>query len=285
LSIFPGDGKGEIVKFVTIFFDDSGTHPESSIAIGACYASTVEQWKEFTRNWDDAKRDAHFNTFHMVDFAAGHGEFAGWGDPKKRKVLIRLCNIINTRAKAGFAVAVPKKIYDAVIPDDPFRAFCGHFHYTFVVRSCATKIAEWRKNNHQSASMRYVFDRMGARQGKGEIMAVMDAAISKSEKESETTGVPPLTGYSFESKTLILPLQAADILAWTTLQQMHKRLSNRKINWIAELAWQELSSLRGTFEVSFFTEPQLRDWAERYIDALVQAFERKKLKKDSPKRV
>ena len=106
--------------------------------------------------------------------------------------------------------------------------------------------------------MKYVFDQMGTNHGKGEIVAVMDAAITKSEREGETTGVPPLTGYSFESKTSILPLQAADILAWTILQQMHKRLSHRKITWIAQLAWQELASFRGTLDASFFTESQLQ---------------------------
>ena len=77
--------------------------------------------------------------------------------------------------------------------------------------------------------MKYIFDQMGSNQGKGEIMAVMDAAISKSKKEGKLTGVPPLTGYSFEDKTVVLPLQAADIFAWTVLQQMHKRLSKRSL--------------------------------------------------------
>jgi hypothetical protein len=275
LSIFPSDGKGGIVHFVTIFFDDSGTHPESSIALAACYASTVEQWKEFERNWNEAKKKEGFETFHMTEFAAGHGEFTGWSDPKKRKVLIRLCSIINTRVRAGYAIAVPKRVYDAVIQDS-FRAFCGQYHYTFAVRHCATRIADWRRKYHKAATMKYVFDRMGTRQGKGEIMAVMDAAIAKSEREGATTGVPPLTGYSFESKTSILPLQAADILAWTTLQQMHKQLSGRKTTWIAELAWEQLAAFRGTLDVSFFTESQLRDWAEKYLDALIQEFERKR---------
>jgi len=213
------------VNSITIVFDDSGTHPESSVAVAACYASTVEQWKEFERNWNDAKRDAHFDIFHMAKFAASQGEFAGWSNTQKRKVLIRLCGIINTRVKVGYAVAVPKRIYDAVIQDS-FRDFCGRFHYTFALRQCATRIADWRRKYHKDASMKYVFDQMGTNHGKGEIMGVMDAAITKSDREGETTGVPPLTGYSFESKTSILPLQAADILAWTILQQMHERLSN-----------------------------------------------------------
>jgi hypothetical protein len=267
--------KAQSSNSVAIFFDDSGTHPESSIALAACYAATVEQWREFERNWDDAKRDAHFRTFHMTDFASGHGEFAGWSDTKKRNVLIRLCNIINTRVEVGHSVAVQKRVYDAVIPDQ-FRAFCGEFHYTFAVRHCANSIADWRKKCHKTASMKYVFDRMGTNQGRGEIMRVMDAAIAKSTAEGKTTGVPPLTGYSFESKTPRTPLQAADILAWTTLQQMHKRLSNRQPNWIAQLAWQELSSFSGTLIASFFNEAQLRDWAERYLDALIGALKQKR---------
>jgi len=241
------DARGGIVNSITIFFDDSGTHPESSIALAACYASTVEQWKELERNWNEAKRDAQFNKFDMVEFAAGRGEFAGWSDTKKRRVLLRLCSIINTRVEVGYAVAVRKRIYDTVIKN-PFRVLCGQFHYTFAVRHCATSIADWRRKHHKAASMKYIFDQMSTNQGKGEIMTVMDAAITKSERESRTTGVPPLTGYSFESKTSSLPLQAADILAWTTLQQMHKRLSKRNINWIAQLAWQELASFRGTLD-------------------------------------
>jgi len=274
ISIFPGDGKG-IVNFVTVFFDDSGTHRESSIAVAACYASTVEQWKEFERNWNEAKRDAHFDIFHMAEFAAGRGAFARWSDPQRRKLLTRLCGIINARVKVGYAVAIPKRIYDDVIRD-PFRDFCGQFHYTFALRQCASRIAEWRRKYHKAASMKYVFDQMGTNQGKGEIMEVMDAAIAKSHRESETTGVPPVTGYSFETRASILPLQAADILAWTSLQQMHKRLSKRRLNWIAQLAWEELASFRGTLDVSFYTETQLRDWADKYLDALIHVFEQKR---------
>jgi len=270
------------MNFVTIFFDDSGTHPESSTAVAACYASTVDQWKEFERNWDKAKRELHFEVFHMVDFAAGRGEFAGWSDTKKREALGRLCNIVNTRAKVGYAMAVPKRVYDTVIdPSSHFRNLCGDFHYTFAVRQCATRIAEWRRQHHKSASMKYVFDQMGSNHGKGEIMNVMDRAIAQSVKESKVTGVPPLTGYSFESKTEIVPLQAADIFAWTVFQQMQKRLANRKLSWIAELAWQHVSAFRGA-SVTFFTEPQLREWAAAYADSLSKILDKlaEKMAKD-----
>ena len=264
------------MSFLTIQYDDSGTHPESSIAVAACYGSTVEQWKEFDRNWNEFRRDAGFEVFHMTDFAASRRAFQGWDDTKKRRVLCRACNLINTRVKAGYAAAVPKRVYDTVISrGGNLRPLCGNFHYTFAVRQCATRIADWRRQHYKTASMKYIFDQMGSNQGKGEIMAVMDAAISKSKKEGKLTGVPPLTGYSFVDKTVVLPLQAADIFAWTVLQQMHKRLSKRSLDWVAELAWEQLGAFSGPLEATFFTEPQLVQWAEDYVDNLIKHFEKK----------
>ena len=65
------------------------------------------------------------------------------------------------------------------------------------------------------------------------------------------------------------------MFAWTVLQQMHKRLSKRSLDWVAELAWEQLSSFSGTLEASFFTEPQLWQWAEAYVDTLIKHFEKK----------
>jgi hypothetical protein len=261
-SVFAEDAG--IMAFVTVYFDDSGTHPESSIAVGAGFVSTVEQWREFNRNWEEAKKHDGFKVFHMADFASGHGEFANWDDTKKRRVLDCLCSIIRTRIKGGWNTAVTKKDYDQVIVE-PFRQWAGRFHYTFCVRQCAGNIANWRQAQNPPASMRYVFDRTS--RGKGEIMSVMDRAIKSSEFESKSTGIKPLSGYSFDNKAEILPLQAADIYAWTALQQMHKRLSGRRLSWLAELSFDLLSGW-GLTHWGYFQEDNLRGWAEAEAKSL-----------------
>ena len=275
LSIFQGKGKRGVMSFVTVHFDDSGTHTESQIAIAACYAAHVEHWKKFERGWNRAKKNLGFNVFHMADFAAGHGEFTDWSDSKKRKAIKRLCRIVNNCVEIGYGAAVQKALYDSAIQGDFRREFCGDFHYTFAVRSCATSIGKWRRNNRQSSSMKYIFDQMGSNHGKGEIMKVMDRAISASKKEAVSTGVPPLTGYSFESKATTLPLQAADIFAWTAFQQTRKRIFGHNPGWIADLAWQHLSSFRGPFQVSFFTREQLELWLDEYLDKLIELAKKK----------
>lgn len=249
-SSLPG-GKG-IMAFITALFDDSGTHPESSIAVAACVLASGEQWRRFNREWVRAERKEKFGVFHMADFAAGHHQFKGWDRATKNRVLRRLCGILLAHARKGWAIAVRKKDYDSII-EGPFREYAGRFHYTFCVRQCASRIGVWRRERKKEWSLRYAFDRMS--QGKGEIMNAMDRADG-------------LDGYGFEDKSKILPLQAADIFAWTALQQMHGLLSKRKTSEIANTAF-ELLSTGGLF-FGYFTEPNLREWADAESAELVK---------------
>jgi len=74
---------------IEVYFDDSGTHAESPIAVAACYAATKTQWDEFVRNWDDARREEGFDVFHMADFAAkperGIKPFCDWSPEKRHR--------------------------------------------------------------------------------------------------------------------------------------------------------------------------------------------------------
>jgi hypothetical protein len=264
LSVFPHDRSGGHMAFVTVHYDDSGTHKESGIALAACWVGTVDQWKEFDRNWEDLKSDEGFQVFHMADFAAGEKEFTGWSDAKKKRVLHKVCTIINTRVRAGFAASVTKKDYDDLITGR-FRSYAGRYHYSFAVRTCAGFVSKWRKKYQQDSSMKYIFDQMG--KGKGEIMAVLDAAIKTSKRESQHTGVPPLTGYSFEDKKLIVPLQAADVAAWTVYQMMQRHVAQRqptRTQWIAEMAY---SMLHSKLNAVYFQRDKLESWAHAEEDA------------------
>jgi Protein of unknown function (DUF3800) len=275
LSIFPGNGKGGVMSFLTVHFDDSGTHLDSPIAIAACYAAKIERWKKFERKWNRAKAQFNFETFHMADFAANRKEFCKWGKSKQRKVLKHLCWIVNSSVEFGFAVAVPKSIYDAVITGPFKKLFVGDFHYTFAVRSCADYLARWRRAERAKSSMKYIFDQMGSNHGKGEIMRVMDAAIASSKREAKKTGIAPLTGYAFEDKAVTLPLQASDIFAWTVFKQIRKIFLHENPGWIADLSWERISSFDGPFRAAFFTtKEELQTWADRYLDALIALAER-----------
>jgi hypothetical protein len=120
--------------------------------------------------------------------------------------------------------------------------------------------------------MKYIFDQMGSNHGKGEIMKVMDPAVALSRKETKENGIPVLTGYSFEDKNATLPLQSSDILAWTVFKQAQKVFLRKDPGWIADLAWDHLSSFsKGPFRAAFFTTAEeLQGWADRYLEALIE---------------
>lgn len=205
------------------YFDDSGTDSSCPLAIAACYVSTKRGWDNFSRQWDCVRNDEDFDIFHMADFAAnperGIQPFCDWSHEKRQRVYSRLAQIINENKWAGFGIAIPKYVFDQVIPDlpDPMRFKFGTYHFTFAVKVILTMIANWRKEYWIRTPMHYVFDRMG--KGRGEIRSIWENldgfdALGK-------LGMEP-SGYSFEDKSLDKPLQAADILAWQLHDHMRR---------------------------------------------------------------
>jgi hypothetical protein len=243
------------MAYLTVHFDDSGTDRESPIAVAACCVSTVPQWKEFERNWSEANADLEFGVFHSSDFSAANK----FRKPKSERLVKRLCNIATTRSRAMFGIAVKKTDYDEVVTG-PFREYAGHFHYTFAVRWCCWMIAAWREKYHSRHSMQYVFDRMT--QGKHEIIDVMDRARNTSEEEARHTGVVVLDGYSFEDKAKVVPLQAADMLAWTVYRQMQELNKNRPMSWVASEMMDGFLRSGVHMKVSYFTKEELVKWRQ-----------------------
>lgn len=244
----------------TIYFDDSGTHPESNTAVAACYVSTAEKWARLEREWHEIAAKEGFETFHMAEFAAGRGEFEGWDDAKRRFVLGRLCSLINIRVRTGFIAGVRKPDYDEVVKKE-FRKYCGRYHYSFALRTCVTGVRGWRNEFEPSCTMQYVFDQMG--KGKGEIIDVMNKAVQKSKEDASKDGILALSGYSFEDKKSFLPLQAADILAWTSFQYTQYLAVKRPLSWIAREALDLVQ--RAPLKNSIFNRASLEDWAAKEL--------------------
>jgi hypothetical protein len=191
-----------------LYFDDSGTHAESAVAVAACYVASFDQWAKLESDWKRAQEDEGFDVFGMADILNGNGGFRLWPKEKRNRLIKRLITITRTRARIGFGVSVIKDEYDRIICDENLRGRFGKFHYTFAVRSCMVRLLKWRRHYKIAEPIRYVFDRMA--HGKGEIEGLLDETIDRG------FGVHfglEVGGYSFRSKKGLPPLQAVDILA------------------------------------------------------------------------
>ncbi len=151
---------------LTVYFDDSGTHSQSPIAIAAGWIAPFQQWKKFTREWKRVRDEEQVSVFHMADVMFNKKEFANWDDTRKRAVITKLRRIIYDRVPQGFGIAIHKKDYDDVMVGE-VRKKLGGKHYTWAVATVIGMIEKWREHKGIKEPMEYIFDRMS--EGKGEI--------------------------------------------------------------------------------------------------------------------
>lgn len=200
-----------------VYFDDSGTHSGSEIAVAACYMAPVRQWKRFDTAWNKMRSTESFDVFHMTEFVARRGEFKGWDDQERDRVIRRLIGIINQYTTQGFAIALPKADYDSVIPED-FKKKLGKHHYTWCVKMCFGEIEKWRQSCSLTEPMEYIFE-SGTKGATGELLDTF-FKYSKTQTDSLPRYGLQQGAYSFQKKVETVRLQAADILAWETCYQM-----------------------------------------------------------------
>jgi hypothetical protein len=194
-----------------MYFDDSGTHEGSPIAIAACYVASREQWREFVRNWDEARVEEGFDVFHMTDFMArperGIKPFCGWDKRKRRHVYFRLASIINTRVRTGFGFGVPTEAYDKYAPEF-FKKEMASDAFNYAVQCLMGVVQQWYQKFGQGKAIQFVFE---DRKRMGNVRQVFDLLREKPEYAEKFGFEHFPDGLSFQSPKIFKPLQAADI--------------------------------------------------------------------------
>ena len=218
----------------TAYFDDSGTHAQSSVAVAAGFISTVEKWKELEKLWNEANERENFDIFHMADFVARTKQFKEWNDAKRDRVIRELIEIIKNNIYVSAMTAVVKADYDAEVTGDARRYF-GYTHFSFNVKSCLNFIRQWREKNHFTDPIHYVF--AAGTKGNGEINSLFIDAVKQEVRADAYLKVGiKKGGWTFASKEDVLQLQASDILAWET----HKYMKDSVLN-------ENKKEMRGSF--------------------------------------
>jgi hypothetical protein len=255
-------GRDWVIAMFEVPFDDSGTDPQSEIAIAACYVSTKRGWDTFVKEWDRVAHEEGFPVFHMAEFVApnshGHKPWCDWDNATKDRIYQKLARIINENKRIGIGVAVPKSAYDTV--PVRIRQHYGMEHYTFAVRMCLMQITVWREESSISLPMQYVFDWETPGTLKHEEISNTMGNID--EKLKPMFGMDG-GGYSFQHRQNYKPLQAADILAWQMNSHMRKIYPLGRDS--LDVVHPGFAILRQDQEMNlgFFTEANIKDWVEK----------------------
>jgi hypothetical protein len=227
------------VAALTIYLDDSGTHPTSKIALAAAWVAPVKMWERFTADWRGAQNKYGFKTFHASECAWNNpkSEFADesiWNEDKKRMVFARLTQIMTMRIMCGFGMSVGVQDYLEVIPERA-REKTGKYHYTWVLRAVLGMIEQWRTARGFTQPTEYIFDRMA----KGEAKKEIESCFAESQNPTDNLHKYGIYKgcHSFRDKADILPLQASDTAAWLFNQRAHMELTGKSPHPLAIDPW------------------------------------------------
>lgn len=260
-------GTDWLLAMYEVYFDDSGTHTESPLAIAACYISTKNGWRQFVDAWNEIRSSEGFEEFHMADFAAYHDKskkpFCDWDHIKRKRVYRRIAQAVNENKRIGIAIAIPQQVFNRVVPELPERLKLrfGTYPYTAAVKWLMGSIKRWRERYSITLPMQYVFDQMTDPKAKAELTILWDAATAKgSENElwSKWYGIESPNGYGFQDKRVFLPLHAPDILAWQHNSHMRNVIMQGKDELAHTHEHYRILREDQEMDLSFMTEEQFR---------------------------
>src|ERR1700730_9250502 len=87
------------------FFDESKTHGEAPDLIVAGFLGNVDQWHKFEKRLAKLQKKYGFTIFHYKDWNSCSGEFRGWNDDKKDRLIADMIGICR-KLKQGVTVSL-----------------------------------------------------------------------------------------------------------------------------------------------------------------------------------
>ena len=199
---------------LSAYLDDSGTHPTSDIVFVGGLAGTEWQLRSLEKAWRrliEAPLDGTrppLKRFHMAHCQQSQGEFTGWTRTETDYFCHQLQTIIIESGVIAYGMACSRKDWGELVTGD-MRAIFGDPE-GMCIRNCFIRMIGWAQHYTFDPEMTFVFD-------SHPLASQRDAKVAF-DAFQRWVDIPHLVGVSFLSSYKILPLQAADMIAWEFYQ-------------------------------------------------------------------
>jgi hypothetical protein len=216
------------------FCDESGKHEQAEAFVVSGYVGRENKWKTLERRWKRALHKEGLREFHMTDCEGGHGEFAGMLRAERDALQRRFIEIILDADIYGVSGGIDMASYNELshrlknirkhvkYTKSPY--FLGFEHFVMEVAYRVT----WHSDIERIA---FVFDRQKEFQGRAK--ELYDEVVQLKDAVTYNHRLGPL---AFDSKTVQVPLQAADVIAYEMYRYRTNHLLHEEpIRWQFEL--------------------------------------------------
>jgi hypothetical protein len=103
----------------TAYFDESGAHRDSPVLVLAAQLGTARQWELFERRLRALQREFGFTIFHAKEFKTKSGDFRGWSDIKRYKLLSAMTELVRDGLTEATSVTLETSRYEQEYRDTP----------------------------------------------------------------------------------------------------------------------------------------------------------------------
>lgn len=203
-----GYGQGLIAVLHHAYFDESGTHDGAPVMSFGAYLFTSDQARKFSRDWAKDLKRLGLPFAHMTDCALGFGAYKDMSLEDRIQSEKLLIAHIKRRAVCGYAISASKPAYERLTEGLALQSLYTLLHQIAVLKvrdiaaeRGAKQLAYFFESGHRFATEAHAF-------------MSLTASLPKARDYFL------YAGHAFVDKRNVLPLQAADMLAW---QECHYR--------------------------------------------------------------
>jgi hypothetical protein len=203
-DVFEYGRRDRWVVVLKAFFDDSGTHLNSDVVVMGGLIAPEDGWAALEVEWAEALADLGLRKMHMASCEGRRGQFKNMERGERDRVVARFRGIIERLKGRMLFSAVSRAVWQKVASTTILgRAFPDPIDYCF--NSCMRHAMESRRTTAPIREPVVVtFDSR-------EQSISQWAPLAKGYEKRWPDRV---AGFSFGSMEKVLPLQAADIIAY-----------------------------------------------------------------------
>lgn len=240
----------KLIVALQAFVDDSRSEQGDKTFVLAAYVHDAEAWMRFSDDWAATlAANPSVEYLHMVEAHGLRDQFEGWDRTARDRKLEALGRVIDKHQPWSLICSVSKSQYDEIVaPVAPYNLKNPYFACFYALVLGLPRI---HKARGLSIPVDFVFDEQ---LGLGSDAAMFYEYMVESSLPPDTQtllGSTPI----FRDDRSVLPLQAADMLAWHV-----RRMSEKRTEKLAAQPF--LRTLKDAHYELEVTEEILRRWAE-----------------------
>lgn len=252
------------MAFLHAYIDDSATDMRDRRLFMAGYLTRADKWALFTEAWDEELRSPpSIEYLRMVEANNLRDQFKGWTEQARDEKLRGLARVIRHFEPFSFEFSISRELNDKILKPVSLRGL-GNAHFSCCF-SVVSGVARFAASQGIRAPIQFVFDQQeGVDKDIGLLFDMMKQHLP-SQAQKLISGAP-----QFEDDKKLLPLQAADMLAWHIRREYEAGKSIQD-----PLPMADLLRCSDGHLVSEIPEAYIRTWAGHYKSVVPPRFRSK----------